>query len=474
MFFLVRPHRRLVSAALLVGVVLAVSPVWSQAKDTKAPPTLIDRAEAFVDLLVAKKFSEATADFDATMLQALPAEKIAGVWTQINAQAGKYQRRTVPRQTKEGIYDVVWVPCVFERATLDTKVVFSGDGKIAGLFFLPASAPPRATQGDDGARSETQDSPFAPTPDYVDRDRFSETEVVIGEGGQWALPGTMSMPKGDGPFPAVVLLHGSGPQDRDETIGLNKPLRDIAWGLASRDIAVLRYDKRTFVHGAQMGAIANTLTVRQEVVDDATAALALVRGHIGVDASRVFVAGHSLGAMVAPRVAAKDPELAGMILLAAPARPLEDLILEQYQYIINADGTVDPNEQKQFDKIINQVAAAKSDMLQSDHPATEMPLGVPPSYWLDLRGYEPHKLAAELSTPVLVLQGERDYQVTLEDFGMWSVALAERSAATLKSYPTLNHLFIAGSGPSLPSEYQRAGTVDPEVVDDIASWIARL
>jgi len=88
-------------------------------------------------------------------------------------------------------------------------------------------------------------------------------------------------PEGKGPFPAVVLVHGSGPQDRDETIGPNKPFRDLAWGLASQGIAVLRYDKRTKVHGAMMAGAVEQFTVKEETIDDALAAVALLRGTDG-------------------------------------------------------------------------------------------------------------------------------------------------------------------------------------------------
>src|SRR4051794_36392117 len=146
------------------------------------------------------------------------------------------------------------------------------------------------------------------------QNHFTEEPVVVGSG-EWALPGTLTLPTGTGPFPAVVLVHGSGPHDRDETIGPNKPFRDLAWGLATRGIAVLRYEKRTKEHGAKF-VKENTYTLRSEVIDDVRAAVALLRSHRSVDPKRIFVAGHSQGAVAAPRVAELEPGLGGVILLA--------------------------------------------------------------------------------------------------------------------------------------------------------------
>src|SRR5690606_33004513 len=140
-------------------------------------------------------------------------------------------------------------------------------------------------------------------PSYADPARFSEREATVGSG-TWALPGTLTLPKKEGKFPAVILVHGSGPNDRDETLGPNKPFRDLAHGLATRGIAVLRYDKRTLVHPKALASeVGAALTLREETIDDALAAAALLRTIPEVDASKIFVVGHSLGGTAIPRIA---------------------------------------------------------------------------------------------------------------------------------------------------------------------------
>jgi pimeloyl-ACP methyl ester carboxylesterase len=199
--------------------------------------------------------------------------------------------------------------------------------------------------------------------------------------------------------------------------------------------------------------------------------VAVLRGEASIDKARIFVLGHSLGGMVAPRIAAADPKLAGIIIMAGLVRPLDQALLDQYQYIAGADGTISEVEQKMIDdakKLVAEVAA----LTAADAASGRITLAsAPASYWFDLRGYDPPAAAAKLSQRILVLQGERDYQVTVADFEKWKAALASRPNAEFHLYPALNHLFLPGTGKSVPAEYQVPGHVPAEVIRDIAAWI---
>jgi alpha-beta hydrolase superfamily lysophospholipase len=266
----------------------------------------------------------------------------------------------------------------------------------------------------------------------------------------------------------VVLVHGSGPNDRDESIGPNKPFRDLAWGLASRGIATLRYDKRTFVHGQAVVAQGD-LTVNEETVDDALAAVALLRTIEGIEHDRIFVIGHSQGAYLAPRIGQRDPQIAGLILLAGNSRSLLALVPEQSQYLAALDGAITAEEQAALDDL-TPVIEATQNVQPGDDPATLL-FHAPAVYWIDLNAYDPVAVASTLAVPMLILQGERDYQVTMVDFAGWQAGLAARDNLAFKSYPGLNHLFISGEGPGSPAEYEIPGHVAERVVQDIADWI---
>jgi alpha-beta hydrolase superfamily lysophospholipase len=268
-----------------------------------------------------------------------------------------------------------------------------------------------------------------------------------------------------------VLVHGSGPSDRDATFGPNKPFRDLALGLASRGIATLRYEKRTRQHGLKIAG-STDFTVKEETVDDAVAAVRLLRTTAGVAPGRVFVIGHSLGGMLAPRIAAAaGTDVAGLIIMAGAVRSLEQSVLDQTRYLSLADGTISPDEQSQIDQLTALVAKVAT-LRATDPPVSIAGARAPASYWVDLRGYNSVAAARALKRPMLILQGERDYQVTTDDFAQWKAALGARPDVVLKSYPALNHLFIAGTGKSLPGEYLQAGHVAADVVSDIAAWIA--
>ena len=213
---------------------------------------------------------------------------------------------------------------------------------------------------------------------------------------------------------------------------------------------------------------ADEISLDWETTDDAVAAARLLREHSAIDKNRVFVAGHSLGAMAAPFAAKKEPKLAGIILLAGGARSLLDLIVEQMTYIAASDGDVTPEEQKQLDLIRETVAAIKADDPKKDGDL----LGMPRAYWVRMHKLDPVGAARTLSLPMLVMQGGRDYQITRTDFDLWRRGLEDRKNVAFKLYDDLNHLFMSGTGKSTPAEYQKVGHVDAQVVRDIAEWIA--
>lgn len=415
---------RIAVAAFLAA--MGPHPVQAQESDPAG------HARRIVDLLSAERFDDVAKEFNAQVAAALPAAQLRDVWSALRQQVGPFtsfidQRVTTPAA---GMTAVV-LGCQFEKAALNVIVAFDGEQKIAGLHFVPRPA----------ANEEPPAPPIS--------SRFKEEAVTVGSG-EWALPGTLSIPAG-ALTAAVVLVHGSGPNDRDQTLGPNKPFRDIAWGLADRGIAVLRYDKRTRQHAGKIAGNAN-FTVREETIEDALLGAALLRARKEIDPTRIFVLGHSLGGTLAPRIAAEDASLAGIIILAGATRPLQDAAREQLVYLASlTPGAPDP-----------------------EHSLRMLLRAAPESYWRDLDAYKPAQVAATLRIPMLILHGERDYQVTSADLQGWRDALEHRTDVTIKSYPALNHLFMPGEGKATPAEYQRTGHVADFVLDDIAAWIGTM
>lgn len=419
---------------------------------------LITRAREFVSACEKGDFTESIKHFDETMTKLVSPEKMEAVWEAVLKQVGDFKEQKGVRTETIPKYDIVYVTCEFERATLDIKVVFNKEKKISGQFFVPSKPPVEYS-----------------APKYVDKDTFNEKDVEVGTR-DWLLPGTLSMPKGKGPFPALVLVHGSGPNDRDESLGPNKPFRDLAWGLASQNIAVLRYDKRTKVHGQKMIADKNAkLTVHEETIQDALSAADLLRDTARINAKNIFILGHSLGGMLIPRMADSDLDKnTGFIIMAGPTRPLEDLVVEQIEYISLLDGKLSDEEKANLDQIKSNAQKIKNMTPENSIEMTERFLGAGSAYWLDLKGYDPADSAKKIDRPILILQGERDYQVTMKDFDGWKKALAEKDNVEFKSYPAHNHLLIPGKGKCTPAEYQVAGHVDRMVIDDIVQWIEKV
>jgi len=434
----------MISASFLFGL--------SFLKEKDEFTELINKAKAFVHLMAAEKYTEGVAWFDATMTEVMPESKLKLTWESLILKVGTLKAQIGIRTEQIGEYVAVYVVCAFEKDKMDVKVVFDREKKIAGLFFLPVQE--------------------YKLPPYVKRDTFIERDVTVGEG-EWELPGTLTLPKGADSLPALVLVHGSGPNDRDESIGPNKPFQDIAWGLASRGIAVLRYDKRTKAYQKKMAAMKTNLTVKEETIDDALAAVTLLRETKEVDGKRIFVLGHSLGGMLIPRIGLRDSEIAGFIVLAGPTRPLEDLFLEQMKFAYWLDGSLTDEEKANLEKIKADVSTIKSMKESEVDPIGNRILGARPGYWLDIRGYNPAEAATDLKQPILILQGGRDYQVKKKDFQGWKQFLSSRDDVHFKFYPLANHLFIMGQGLSTPAEYLKAGNVGEEVIVDIASWIKK-
>jgi hypothetical protein len=384
------------------------------------------------------------------MASAMPLEKLRSFWDSTLGQAGPFKAVTSTASAEQQGYHVVTLTCAFEKGPLNLRLVFDKDSKIAGFFLVPLAAPWTA-------------------PDYAKPSAFHEQSVTVTTG-LWQLPGTLTEPIGAGPFAAVVLVQGSGPHDEDETIGSNKPFKDLAWGLASRGIAVLRYEKRTHKYAAQLAKDSN-LTVKEEVTDDARAAAALLAQRPEVHKKRIYVLGHSLGGMLAPRIAEGDDQIAGIIIMAGSTRSLGQIVVDQVKYLSTLSGPVGEGAKRQIEAAEKFAQDYDRPTLKPGETVSMLGIPLPASYVLDLRSYYPAATAARLKIPILVLQAESDYQVTRKDFEGWQKALVGHNNVTMRSYPGLCHLFTPAGNPPSPADYDKPGHVVGGMLEDIASWV---
>ena len=432
------------TARLFAGALALLLPVAATAAQPRPVVDAVARATELLDHMDAGDYAAAEAMFTADLARAVPADKLGAVWTALPRQAGAATGRGTPVLEVQGDMRLVAIPLHYANAELVAKVAVQPDGRIAGFLIQPAPPPPPAdVDADDG---------------------FDERDFAVA-----GLPGTLAMPAGasaDAQVPAVVLVHGSGPHDRDETIGPNRPFLDLARGLAAEGIAVLRYEKRTKARPQEFAD--GDFDVDEETTADAVAAVAALRGVEGIDPDRIHVLGHSQGGMLAPRIARQSGHVAGLVMLAAPARRLLDLLPEQNRFVLGQDGGISAPEQAFLETLDAQIANVRNG---ADVPPAELPLGLPAVYWRSMDAIDPVADARATALPILLLHGGRDIQVTDTDWQLWQAALGSADNATLRRYPTLNHLGIAGEGPGTLDEYQRPGNVDATLVADIATWI---
>lgn len=431
--------------ALVLGLLLGyVAAVFAQDAN-------MGRAKHVYELFVANQGDSIHALLTEELQEKLSPDVFKDMFKQSERQFGKLQSTGEwQKETAQGI-TLYYSDLKFERYSLRFLLSFDADGRMNTIRLMPVPAVSTAQ------------------PVVYNKEKMLERDVTVGADG-FKLPGTLTLPVGKKKVPLVILVHGSGPNDRDETVGPNKPFRDLAWGLAERGIATVRYEKRTKAYGAACVPEGREMDYDTESVDDAVAITTWVKTLPEIDADSVYVLGHSLGATLAPRMAERADGVAGIILVAALARPFEDAIVEQVSYISSLRDS-SGSAKKQIEEIKKQADNTKKLGTSEFDDKIPLLLGVPRSYWEFANAYKPVEVAVKLTLPMLILQGERDYQVTMEDFGLWRLGLLRNKNAFFKSYPKLNHMLQEGSGKATPFEYERESPVVGYVMDDIASFI---
>ena len=402
-----------------------------------------ERVRTFLQLFVDASFQQAHERLEPAAAEQITAERLGAIWSQLQETKGRFVGiDSIEYQGRQQQYEVFLAQLQFHNGR-QRAVVALGDEAVAGLQFPP---------GED----------WQP-PSYADKSAFTEEELSLAATDACSLGATLSLPEGSEQVPGVVLVHGNGAQDRDQTIGPNKTFKELAWGLATEGVAVLRYDKRT----AACDVNKADATIDEIVTDDAVTALERLRDVDRVGS--VSVVGHSIGGTLAPRIAARDGDVAAVVMLAALARPIADTIVDQQEHLANLDGTVTDREREALAEV--RRIAEKIRNLEIDDDEVLLGYGGD-EYYRTLKAYDHLQTAAELDVPRLLVQGGRDWQVTDEDdLPLWRDVLGDQSNVRFEVYPELNHRFQPGEGPETIEEYYADRSVARTVVTDVATFI---
>lgn len=373
------------------------------------------RAEQVFSLLLKGPADSLYTQLSEKMQAALTPAQLTGLMPQLEQMAGAYKEHGDWKRVEGAADFLVYAsPITFEQGQFSMTIAFDDAYVVQGMHIVPVLA-------------------------ADDKEPLTDTAIELDDTvrtGDVALPAKVVLSGQTASPPIVVLVHGSGALDRDETVMANKPFRDLTYRLAEQGISTLRYDKRTFAYRKPVDSM------EDETIADALSAIALARTYN----SKVYLLGHSLGAMLAPIIASRAA-LAGIVMMAAPARDLPEVVREQMDYLSDAETTA-----QQKAEAIDKIRQQSPHYFQPQHQV---------------------EAACGLNLPMLILQGERDYQVTMTDFRLWQEALKNKENVAYCSYPSLNHLFLEGEGKSTPQEYMKKGSMPQQVIDDIARFINR-
>ncbi|MBI4243344.1 MAG: DUF3887 domain-containing protein [Planctomycetes bacterium] len=406
-------------------------------------------------------------------------EKFSGFIKKVNEQLGKLVEIVNLEEQKFNLKESnfrVILHCRFERFLADFIIYFDKKNMIHGF----------ETANPDMDR-------FHKIPAYADKDKFFEDEVAVGEVSEGNyLTGYLTYPdpeklkdtKMTGPYPILILVSGAGPYDYDHSVGPNKMFKDIAYGLSSKGIAVLRYSNRL----RSDPKIQGKYTIKELYTDDAVNAVKTIvsksaqileEDNIQLDTKRIFILGHAHAGSMIPKIAEavsgsglKDADVRGYIIMSGIAQPLEDTTLKEISARFNEDGKMDDTESALYTELSKKVANAKSKDLNDKFASDQLPFDIPAVFWLSLQGYNPTEAAASMNKPLLLLHAQRDV-LAEKDFATWKKHLSNSTYTLVKPYETLNRFFIAGQGKIVEAEFGIPGNVSEEVIKDIAEWILK-
>lgn len=416
-----------------------------------------------VEALKRKDYVAASTRFDSEMRREISSSMLEKFWEQFLQKCGG-EVYDIDNIVRDEFNNFFWVFPSYKakKDRWQFRIAFNEEDSI-GAFFIDKYLPP------------PQKNKWK-LPDYVAADSIAERTFTLNKGKDYELQAHLTLPTKKQKPPCVVIVHDAGPWDKDASRFSNKPFFDISWGLASKGIACVRFDKRTFVHYKTIAEKGVLITPTFDTEEDVYEAIAQLKKRKDIDTNKIFLLGHGLGATLSPRIALNEKSVKGLIMLAPYGRPLEDALLEEFEYVMYLDTLKNAsNKKKVIEKLQKQIKNVKSPTLSLATNTNDLPLETPASFWLNLKSFNSIKTLRELKIPALILRGERDYRTSEADFNNWRNGLLQNKVNdprySFVSYKKLNNVFMSGDEKSSPIEYHEPKSVDKEVVDDISKWI---
>lgn len=425
---------------IIIFLVLAIEyPVYSQDANLVS--------QKFIEQLSLQDYTSAYLFFDASLKAKLTESQFTSILKSLSGQYGNFStlnntRSTVVSDTVLKIESF----CSFEKGGLIIQSAWhTKRNKIIGLFFRP----------DTGSGNYH-------IPNYAIPKSYIERDISFQKIGR-KIMGTLTWPKNQSTSKLVILIAGSGAIDRDVTIGNNKPFKDIALGLASKGIASFRYDKVAYITH-QMPK-----DFQDEYLSDIDYLIQVFSEKDSV--SKIILLGHSLGATAAILSSSTNKKISKLIQMASSTRSMDELIIEQSNYLLKQPSLSQPDS---IVLLSMRQSAQKVFMRKYDlsTKSQDLPLNMPASYWKSIQAINQKIVIKKLHIPILFLQGQRDYQVPLQDFNNWENHLSREKQVKFILYEKLNHLFFEGEGISTPKEYLTPSNVPAYVISDLTNWIA--